>query len=250
MRFKRVAFTLVALITVLTGCSSTSTSNSFSDKIQYSLDQYDFIEPGMNYNEITDILGSPTENTAKAEVGGITSEAKSWKNKDGSNIVLTFTDDKLVAKAQAGLKQNKDGFVRLGDIIFNKKNEVEFKSFPVLNKQDDISIRIDNVTQNSSFLKLEFSCENNSDKQVTIGYFSTRLSVNGKYEYYDIKFDAVNRLNSQISKDIPMYADAKSNAKLVLFFKPVDTDKIDVKIQTIGDGINLYEFKNVRVEKQ
>lgn len=69
-----------------------------------SYEEYLQIENGMTYDQVVEIIGSEGKETSTAAVGGITSSVYQW---DGSakysNVAITFTNNAVVAKAQAGL---------------------------------------------------------------------------------------------------------------------------------------------------
>lgn len=64
---------------------------------------YNRISNGMSYDEAKAILG-PGEEMTRSTIAGIDGAIYSWKNSDGSNIMLQFQNDKLIQKAQFGLK--------------------------------------------------------------------------------------------------------------------------------------------------
>lgn len=73
--------------------------------------QYDQITDGMSYSEVAKIVGKEGTESASSTVPGVpgfSGETKikmyAWKNSNGSNALLTFQNDKLTMKAQAGLK--------------------------------------------------------------------------------------------------------------------------------------------------
>src|SRR5262249_42078339 len=53
--------------------------------------------------EVLRIGGVHGEELSLVELGGVTTACISWKNADGSNMLLTFQDGTVVSKAQAGL---------------------------------------------------------------------------------------------------------------------------------------------------
>lgn len=81
-----------------------------------TLDSYNKIENGMSYAQVVALVGKPTSEMADSEMPGIESEfvdlpsirttVYMWEVKDslGANFNVTFQNDKVVMKAQAGLK--------------------------------------------------------------------------------------------------------------------------------------------------
>lgn len=69
-----------------------------------SYEEYLQIENGMTYDQVVEIIGSEGKEASTATVGGTTSSVYQW---DGSakysNVAITFTNNAVVAKAQAGL---------------------------------------------------------------------------------------------------------------------------------------------------
>lgn len=69
-----------------------------------SYEEYLQIKNGMTYDQVVEIIGSEGKETSTATLGGTTSSVYQW---DGSakysNVTITFTNNAVVAKAQAGL---------------------------------------------------------------------------------------------------------------------------------------------------
>jgi hypothetical protein len=76
--------------------------DSLSD--YYTLSDYNQLESGMPLWRVKYILTRDGTEVARNELAGIVTVAYSYKNENGSNMQLTFQDDKLVSKAQFGLK--------------------------------------------------------------------------------------------------------------------------------------------------
>ena len=66
----------------------------------------DFIEigTGWNYDRVKSVFRNDGKEVSRVEMGGISTVIYLWTNTDGSNVIITFQDGKLVSKAQAGLK--------------------------------------------------------------------------------------------------------------------------------------------------
>lgn len=72
---------------------------------------FDRIDHGMSYVKVVKIIGSEGEelvSNLSEGVPGVTESVKtvmySWKNRNGSNMNVMFQNDKLIQKAQFGLK--------------------------------------------------------------------------------------------------------------------------------------------------
>lgn len=78
---------------------------------KYSMSQFNQLSNGMSYSEATAIMGDGGELSSTNTMPGvegfsapITTSMYMWKNSDGSNMNAMFQNDKLVSKAQFGLK--------------------------------------------------------------------------------------------------------------------------------------------------
>ena len=72
--------------------------------------EYDSIQQGMPYAEVTEIIGAEGEELSSVYTQGVPGVMESittimymWQNADGSNMNAMFQNDKLVTKAQFGL---------------------------------------------------------------------------------------------------------------------------------------------------
>ncbi|MCM8536751.1 MAG: DUF3862 domain-containing protein [Lentisphaeraceae bacterium] len=73
--------------------------------------EYQKLKNGMSYKEAVQILGEQGEETSRNKIDGIPGVMKSvetvmysWMNASGSNINAMFQNDRLISKAQFGLK--------------------------------------------------------------------------------------------------------------------------------------------------
>lgn len=87
----------------IAGCASGS------DVVSKS--QFDQISDGMSYSQVTSIIGNGGTESSSGTMQGvpgvmpsITTKLYSWQNSDGSNMNAMFQNDKLINKAQFGLK--------------------------------------------------------------------------------------------------------------------------------------------------
>lgn len=67
------------------------------------MEKYNNIKNGMSLSEVQDILGEG-ELTSDTKIMNMESSMYSWINSFGTNINCTFSDGKLIAKAQFGLE--------------------------------------------------------------------------------------------------------------------------------------------------
>ena len=103
---QRVAtFFLIVLGVLIVGCSD------IGEARQVTKANYDAINEGMSYAEVVRIIGSDGEEMASSKVEGvpgvipsISTKMYSWQNSGGSNMNAMFQNDKLITKAQFGLK--------------------------------------------------------------------------------------------------------------------------------------------------
>lgn len=79
-----------------------------SDEVneEMSLDEYNKIETGMSYADVTEIVGSYGNEEAKSDVAGYSSSIFTWvgAGPTGSNANVTFQNGRVIAKAQVGLQ--------------------------------------------------------------------------------------------------------------------------------------------------
>lgn len=70
-----------------------------------TMQQFQSIKTGMTYQQVVGILGEPTEQLSQTELAGVRSSMFSWQGVGfGANMNATFTNGRLVAKAQFGLQ--------------------------------------------------------------------------------------------------------------------------------------------------
>ena len=96
---KKFILILVILVSfIISGC--------FQEN-KYSIDEYDSLYTGMTYQECEILLDSPGFLMSETKIPGINTyqQIYSWKNDDGSNMVLLFDNNILVSKSQIGLQK-------------------------------------------------------------------------------------------------------------------------------------------------
>lgn len=64
---------------------------------------YDRVEMGMARPAVERVIGRPGEEMSRSEFAGIVTVLYSWRNPDGSNMIVTFQNDRSISKAQFGL---------------------------------------------------------------------------------------------------------------------------------------------------
>ena len=67
-------------------------------------EDYSRIEKGMTYAEVCGIIGRSGEELSRSDNGDLTTVMYSWKNRGGANMNAMFQNDRLVMKAQFGLR--------------------------------------------------------------------------------------------------------------------------------------------------
>ena len=66
-------------------------------------EKYDKLKNGMTYKEVVEIMGSEGSEFSRSEIGRFTTLLYKWE--DGpANIIVTFSNDRLVVKSQSGVK--------------------------------------------------------------------------------------------------------------------------------------------------
>jgi hypothetical protein len=69
-----------------------------------TMDQYKQITVGMSRSEVESLLGGKGTQLSSSSGGDTTYTVDEWEGKDYKSIILSFKDDKVITKAQAGLK--------------------------------------------------------------------------------------------------------------------------------------------------
>lgn len=106
-------FIVPALIGAQTGKNAAQTSatkanakTASAPSCVVSLDKFDAMKDGMSYFQIERDIGCPGTKTSSASYGNTTTYMVAWKGQGsfGANMNATFRNDKLVGKAQYGLR--------------------------------------------------------------------------------------------------------------------------------------------------
>lgn len=70
-----------------------------------TLSQFNQIKEGMTYDAVVGVLGSPGVQQSSSDIGGIKTVMYAWNGEGtGANMNAMFQDDKLIQKAQFGLR--------------------------------------------------------------------------------------------------------------------------------------------------
>jgi hypothetical protein len=76
-----------------------------------SMEKYQRIQAGMSYSEVVNIIGTQGTEMSRNDMPGIQGVMKGittvmfmWQNSDGTNMNAMFHNDKLISKAQFGLR--------------------------------------------------------------------------------------------------------------------------------------------------
>lgn len=89
---------VLPVVAALTACTPTAPAS-------ITLDKYEQIQTGMTLEEVQALMGEPGEETSRMEIEGAPPTfSHMWKNANGSNVGITFQDNKVVSKVQFGLK--------------------------------------------------------------------------------------------------------------------------------------------------
>jgi hypothetical protein len=92
--------------------ASEKSSGGFSfGKTVVTKAHYDRIQKGMSYRQVVAVIGAEGEEVSRNELEGVPGVMESvetvmyqWQNGNGSNMNAMFQNDKLMQKAQFGLK--------------------------------------------------------------------------------------------------------------------------------------------------
>lgn len=68
------------------------------------MEKYDQLKENMVRSEVERILGGPGEEISSSTGGGMTFAVYKWSGEDYKSVIVTFRQDKLMSKAQVGLK--------------------------------------------------------------------------------------------------------------------------------------------------
>lgn len=83
--------------------SDSKTSSSSTDSTKIDADKFKQIQNGMTYDQVKQIIGSDGTEESTSEVSGITTKIYEWESDGFGVATVTFENDKVANKAQAGV---------------------------------------------------------------------------------------------------------------------------------------------------
>lgn len=104
MKTREVVGALVLGGILLFGYASTQMDGCGPGNTVVTLAEFSALRDGMSYSEAAQLIGAPGTEMSRSSVGGTTTVMYSWTNSGGSNMNAMFQNDKLVNKAQFGLR--------------------------------------------------------------------------------------------------------------------------------------------------
>ena len=82
---------------------NTSLPQSFGSSSIVTKSEYEKVSEGMSYSQVRAIIGCDGEEMSHSDYSGISTIMYSWKNSNGSNMIVMFQDDRLINKSEFGL---------------------------------------------------------------------------------------------------------------------------------------------------
>ncbi|MGN0077119.1 MAG: DUF3862 domain-containing protein [Parafannyhessea sp.] len=83
--------------------SDSKASSSSKDSTKIDADKFKQIQNGMTYDQVKQIIGSDGTEESTTQVGDVTSKIYEWESDGFGVATVTFENDKVVNKAQAGV---------------------------------------------------------------------------------------------------------------------------------------------------
>lgn len=83
--------------------SAGSDATSAADKPALTMDGYNRVKTGMTFDQVTAIVGKPSQEMSRNEIAGTETVMYMWQGSFGANMNAMFQDGKLIQKAQFGL---------------------------------------------------------------------------------------------------------------------------------------------------
>jgi len=87
-----------------TDATSTSLFSAATARPQISLDKFNQLVEGMSYSDVVSILGSPGQEVSRSSIAGTQTVMYSWEAGSFANMNAMFQNDRVISKAQLGLK--------------------------------------------------------------------------------------------------------------------------------------------------
>ncbi len=94
---------VLIVVSIYSGLTTADERFGYTHNIEYS--DYKQVQTGMSYKKIVSIIGAEGVEISNLNLAGIKNTIYQWKNSNGSNITLTFQNDKLISKIQIGLNR-------------------------------------------------------------------------------------------------------------------------------------------------
>ena len=128
-----------------------------------------------------------------------------------------------------------------------KKPETQKETtLPATQEQKKISVTINKVEQDANSLKVYVNYKNDTGAEISTTQSLAKIVCDGKQEDYDSDFNFNNYYNKGIAH-APDSLENSVSADTVLFFKPVEGDKINI---VINCNYTDFRFNNVPVTKK
>jgi hypothetical protein len=101
----------IAIVAFIAAGMASSGASSGSAPSRLTLDHYNALHDGESYAAVSSELGGPGEEQARNHMQGVegvmpslTTTQYVWEGNGGANIIVQFQNDRLVTKAQFGLR--------------------------------------------------------------------------------------------------------------------------------------------------
>jgi hypothetical protein len=83
--------------------STPSQKNTATGQYDVTRAKYDKIKTGMSSSDVEDLLGGRGREVTTTKGGGKTFRVQAWDGEDFKTIIVTFQNDKVLTKTEAGL---------------------------------------------------------------------------------------------------------------------------------------------------
>ncbi|HKX26418.1 MAG TPA: DUF3862 domain-containing protein [Blastocatellia bacterium] len=97
----------IGLLTTVACSQRTATTSAPSPspvlRTGVTLQDFEKLQTGMSYQEVTEILGSPSKEIRRSETTAYTTVTYLWGGDQAGSVKVVFQDDKLIEKSQYGL---------------------------------------------------------------------------------------------------------------------------------------------------
>lgn len=86
------------------GADNKATADAEASGPSLTMDGYNRVKNGMTYDQVVAIVGKPSQELSRNEMAGTETVMYSWEGSLGANMNAMFQNNKLVQKAQFGLR--------------------------------------------------------------------------------------------------------------------------------------------------